>query len=173
VIPDAVVQGFCRATLPDFQFAKHDQEGRSYKLPYATWQEISNPANGWPQRSYSTVGSDYVENVDTNKTEAVQIDFYTKTAQQGQNIQNYKSAYDYAEEFIQRLFTYNSQKYQRDNNIAVMSWADLTLLTRFLGDINELRATIEIFINNNQNYQEISASVDVDSLNINLTTEDI
>lgn len=173
MIPDRVVQGFCKATLSDFKFIKHDQEGGAPSLPYATWQEISNPSNGWPQRSYSTVGSDFIESIDTNKTEAIQVDFYTKTAQQGQNIQDYKSAYEYAEEFIQRLLSYNSQKYQSENNIAVMSWTDLTLLTRFLGDINELRATIEIFINNNQNYQETSASVDVDSLNINLTTEDI
>ena len=173
MIPDRVVQGFCKATLPDFKFIKHDQEGKAPPLPYATWQEISNPSNGWPQRSYSTAGSDFVEDIDTNKTEAVQVDFYTKTAQQGQNIQDYKSAYTLAEEFVQRLFTYSSQKYQKDNNIAVMSWADLTILTRFLGDINELRTTIEVFLNNNTNYQETSASVDVDSLDINLTTEDI
>ena len=175
MIPNTVIQGFCKAVIPGFKFIEHDQEGPAPDLPYGTWLEVSNPTNGWPQRSYSTVGSDFLEDIDTNKTETIQIDFYTKTPQQAkkQNIAGYKSADDYADEFIARLLTYDSMKFQKDNNIGVMSWNDLTMLTRFLGDIKESRATIEVSLNNNLNYQETSASVDVDSLNINLTTEDI
>jgi len=175
MIPDSVVHGFLKVLLPTTKGIKHDQPGKSPKLPYYSWQEISNPANGREQIRYADVDGTYTEIIDINKTEAVQVEFYTKTAKQNKNkpVSGYKSAYELAEEMTIRLNTYSSQAYQSQNNIGVMTWTDLTPLTRFLGDVNELRATIEIMINNNLNYQEETFKVDVDSIDVNLTTEGI
>ncbi len=175
MIPDTIIQGFLKTLLPTTKGIKHDQPGKAPKLPYYSWQEISNPSNGREQISYLTVSGTYTESVDINKTEAIQVEFYTKTAKQNKNkpVSGYRSAYELAEEMTARLNTYSSQAYQSQNNIGVMSWTDLTPLTKFMGDNNELRATIEIFINNNLNYQEETYGVDVDSITDNLTLEGI
>lgn len=175
MIPDSTVQGFLKVLLPNVTVAKHDFPGKAPELPYCTWQEISNPSNGREQIGYVDVGGTYTETIDLNKTETIQVDFYTKTSHQNKNkpITGYKSAYQLAEETTIKLNTYDSQAYQSANNIGVMNWTDLAPLTQFLGDINELRATIEIMINNNLNHQEETYEVDIDSLDVNLTTEDI
>ena len=176
MIPDAVVHGLIKKLVPtSFKVIKHNQPGKSPKLPYCTWQEISNPSNGRAQTSYVLSGSTFTENIDINKTEAVQVDFYTATASQSKNkkLSGYRSAYDLAEELIARLTTYSSQAYQSDNNIGVLNWTDLTPLTQFMGDNNELRATVELFINNNLNYSESAGYVDTDTLDVNLTIEGI
>lgn len=175
MIPDSVIQGFIKVLSPTLKVIKHDQPGKAPELPYCGWQEISNPSNGREQITYSTEDSVYTESVDINKTEAVQVDFYTATASQAKNrsISGYRSAYDFAEEMTARLNTFSSLAYQKINNIGVMTWDDLTPLTKFLGDNNELRATIEIFINNNLNYNEQSYAVDTGTIDVNLTLEDI
>lgn len=175
MIPNIVVHKFIKVLSPRLKIIEHDQPGKRPKYPYCAWQPISNPSNGREQITYSTISGTYTESVDINKTEAVQIDFYTATAAQNKNkkISGYRSAYDYAEEMVARLNTFSSQAYQSTNNIGVMSWTDLTPLTQFMGDNNELRATIEIFINNNLNYQEETYETDVDSIDTNLTLEDI
>lgn len=176
MIPNSVIQGLMEKLLPGITVLKHSQEGRAPSLPYFTWQEISNPANGRETVSYvydSDAGT-YLEHVDINKTETIQVDFYSHTDQRALDLNiTTKSAYAMAEEMIARINTYSSQAYQKTNNIAIMNWQDLTPNTRFLGDINELRATIELYINNNYNYQESAYSVDVDSVDVNLTTEGI
>ncbi len=175
MIPDATVQGFLKTLLPNLEISKHDQPGMAPDLPYCTWQEISNPANGREQIGYVDINGTYTETIDINKTESIQVEFYTKTASQNKNNPDagYKSAYQLAEEMTIKLNTFASQAYQNENNIGVMSWTDLTPLTKFMGDINELRATIEIFINNNLNYQEETFEVDVESIDANLTIEGI
>jgi hypothetical protein len=175
MIPDNVIHGFLKVVLPNVQGIKHDQPGKAPAKPYYTWQEISNPSNGRPQTAYVDVNGTYTETINVNKTEAIQVDFYTKTASQNKNkpVVGYKKATDLAEEMSVRLFTYNSLAYQSLNNIGVMSWTDLTPNTQFLGDKNELRATIEIFINNNLNYTEETFEVETDSLDVNLTLEDL
>lgn len=175
MIPDSVVHGFLKTVLPGVKGIKHDQPGKAPELPYFAWQEINNPANGREQMSYVDVDGVYTESIDINKTETVQVDFYTKTASQNKNNPDagYKSAYQLAEEMIIRLNTYLSKKFQKDNNIGVMSWTDLTPLTQFMGDKNELRASIELFINNNLNFQETTYEADVDTVDPNLTIEGI
>jgi hypothetical protein len=175
MIPNNIVQGFLKVLLTDIKIIKHDQLGKAPAKPYCTWNEISNPSNGREQISYATINGTYTEVTDLNKTETIQVDFYTNTAAQNKNkpVSGYKSAYELAEEMTIKLNTYNSQAYQKQNNIGVMNWSDLTPLTQFLGDKNELRATIEIMINNNLNYQEETYEVDVDSITDNLTLEDI
>jgi hypothetical protein len=175
MIPDKIVHGFLKVLLPGVKGIKHDQPGKAPRKPYYTWSEISNPSNGREQISYDVINGTYTEIIDINKTETIQVDFYTKTAAQNKKSPSasYKSAYDLAEEMTIRLNTYNSQAYQNTNNIGVMDWTDLTPLTQFMGDKNELRATIEIKLNNNLNYQEETFEVDVESLDVNLTTEDI
>lgn len=175
MIPDSVIHGFMKTLLPDIKGIKHDQPGKSPALPYFAWQEISNPSNGREQIGYIDDNGNYVETIDLNKTEAIQIDFYTKTASQNKNNpkEGYKSAYDLAEEMTIKLNTYSSQAYQFQNNIGVMDWSDLSPLTQFMGDNNELRSTIEIFINNNLHYQESSSSVDTDTIETNLNIEGI
>ncbi len=175
MIPNLIVQDFIEVLSPDIEVIKHNQPGKRLKYPYCTWQEISNPASGREQITYSTIDSVYTESVNINKTEAIQVEFYTATASQSKSkkITGYRSAYDYAEEMIARLNTFSSQAYQKTNNIGVMSWTDLTPLTKFMGDNNELRATIELFINNNLNYSEKTYSTNVDSVTTNLTLEGI
>jgi hypothetical protein len=175
MIPDSVLQGFFKILLPDLKIIKHDQPGKSPAKPYCTWQEISNPSNGRTIVNYLDVDGTYTEATNINKTEAVQVDFYTRTASQNKNKPDasYKKATDFAEEMTIKLNTISSLIYQSDNNIGVMDWTDLTPNTQFLGDKNELRATVEILINNNLNYSEAASSVDVDAVDVNLTLEDI
>lgn len=175
MIPDNVVHGFIKVLSPTLKVVKHDQPGKAPKLPYCSWQEISNPANGREQITYSTINGKYTESVDINKTESIQVEFYTKTTSQNKNNSDagYRTAYDFAEEMTARLNTYSSQAYQSQNNIGVMTWTDLTPLTQFMGDINELRATIEIFINNNLNYQEETFETDISTIDENLILEGI
>lgn len=175
MISDTVMQGLIKVLSPDLKVIKHDQEGKAPRKPYCTWREISNPSNGREQIRYINVAGTYTETVDINKTESVQVDFYTKTPKQNKSNPSagYKSAYELAEEMTARLNTYGSQAYQKTNNIAVMDWDDLTPLTKFMGDINELRATIELRINNNLNYTEETYEVDTSSIDANLTVEGI
>jgi len=175
MITDTVLKGFFKVLSPDLKMIRHDQEGKSPTKPYGTWREISNPSNGREQIRYKTISGTYTEVVDINKTESVQVDIYTKTPKQNKNkpVDGYRTAYEYAEEMVSRLNTYSSQAYQKTNNIAVMDWDDLTPLTKFMGDINELRATIELRINNNLNYTEETYEVDTSSIDSNLTVEGI
>jgi hypothetical protein len=176
MIPDSVLQGFFKILLPvGFKVIKHNQPGAAPKNPYCSWQEISNPANGREQIGYLDVAGVYTETIDINKTEAVQVNFYTKTAAQNKNkkVSGFKSANQIAEEMTIRLNTFSSQAYQKSNNIGVMNWTDLTPLVQFMGDKNEQRATVEIFLNNNLNYTEETFEVDVSTIDATLTIEDI
>ena len=107
MIPDNVIQGFLRVLQPEIKIIKHDQPGKAPKLPYLTWQEISNPSNGRENISYRDISGAYTEEVDINKTETIQIDAYTKTTSQNKNkpVDGYKRAYDIVEEIIIRSFT--------------------------------------------------------------------
>lgn len=175
MIADSIIKGFLATLLPSVKGIKHNQPGRAPGLPYYTFQEISNVSNGREQVTYSDVDDVYTESIDINKTEVLQVDFYTATVSQSRNrdIQEYKSAYQLAEEMTIRLNTFSSKAFQKQNNIGVTSWTDLTPFTKFMGDNNELRATIEIFINNNLNYSEQTYDIDIDTVNPTLEIEEI
>lgn len=174
MIPAKVVNGLFKILAPGLKGIKADQPGASPGLPYYSWSEISNGSNGRVHTSYST-DTEFEESKDINKTEAIQVEVYTATESQAKTkkIQDYKRAQDIADEMEPRSTSFDSKAYQKQNNIAILSITDLTPLTKFMGDNNEQRATLEFMINNNLNYTEQSYAVDVDTVDVNLTLEGI
>ncbi len=174
MIPAKVVNGFFKILIPGITGIKADQPGRSPKLPYYAWSEISNASNGRTHTRYDD-DVEFSEVKDLNKTEAIQVELYTATESQAKtkNIPDYKRAQDLADEAVIRIGTFEAKAFLRQNNISVLSWTDLTPITKFMGDNNEQRSTLEFMINNNLNLTEKSYDIDVDTVDVNLTLEGI
>lgn len=166
-----VITGLLKELMPNVTVVKAHGKARP-KKPYIAWYSVSSLNNGKQQPLYYNIDN-FVEKQTQNKTENIQIDFYSDTEQQGQDDPNYKTANDLADELVLKLNTYKSLKYQFDNDLGVQSWTDLTPQTYFLGDKNELRATIEVKLNNNAEYSESIPTVNTDAITINTTYEGI
>jgi hypothetical protein len=176
MIPTIVLTGFIKTVLPNIRVVKQNQEAGSPEMPYCAWSRLASASSGRPIVNHgSTSGGVYLENIDIVKDQTLEIQFYTKTEEQAfiDGESGFKPAEELADEFIARLQSTNSKIYQAENDIGVLRWNNLTTFVKFMGDINEERSVVEVIINYVDNYQEQSGSVDLDSIVINTTLEDL
>lgn len=137
-----------------------------------------------PNTGFSTLpdGSDggtfisfdqYTEKITQNKVSTIQIDVYNETISQSviKEIQNYVQAGELADSAILRTSTFNSQAYQRTNDIGVLDWTDPSRFSRFLGDNSEAHAMMELKLNNTQTLEENAIAIDTDTIDINLSLQ--
>lgn len=170
-----IINQFIELLTTDVTVIKSFGEGERPEKPYATWFKISNVPTGQTQTLYADKDDVFTERQATNKNLRLQIDVYNHTIERAidLDIQNFKTSEEIADEITSRLRTYSSLKFQKENGFSVVNFNDISHQVAFLGDRNEDRAAVELMINTNAIFDEQSGLVDKDTINVNVTYEDL
>jgi hypothetical protein len=149
------VTGLVKLLLPDLTavvFGK--QISNSPDLPYATFDFVSNTKLGRAMKSTedstANPSTAITEVTETQRQTNIDLTFYTKTKSALLEDQSAgvvivdKEAYDFSEEFTDKLESSDSLLYMEENGFSILNYTDFQDVDQFLSDEWERRATLEL-----------------------------
>ncbi len=149
------------------------QDAKSPKKPYVAFRYISNNGIGLPVESHEDTTSELIETNARLRTPQLEVQFFTQTEQQAikDEIQDYKTAQEYCQEFEDNLTSSRIIRFMRANDFSVLDKNTISDLDVQLQDRWERRSMCELTLNHVTATTDSVEFFNPDQFNVNLTVE--